>query len=356
MDIAPLLPSLGVYEEYLHSDVQVCHEQTVRQFKSSKPLEGTEEINPTHFEGDDVEESDVVDVHGEMDIEDDSSNILIAKRRHELAPRYPEVAVKKKKVVHSTTVDTENTSLWQVESVIEVPFVNLNVEMPEIHSFQRHQGYDLLIGDCQDKNLKKEDETVEELKTVDVKQERVSSDSDDITITFVEEGFPKKVKKEVGTSSAAQPSMKIVSTDNTDQEFQRIVKILAEVHQPQATVHVPSLLDHDYIPQNVVEVKLQPSTSSGKMRQEEMVCLKDEDPNPELDVFIPPAVGGITKSTMSMVYRPRYRMPEKEMVTIAQTPSSTTQVGAPVPAEHQLEDHYYCNKCSKSFKDVNYFR
>ena len=62
-------------------------------------------------------------------------------------------------------------------------------------SFQRHQGYDLLIGDCQDKNSKKEDETVEELKTVDVKQERVSSDLDDVTITFVEEGFPKKLKK-----------------------------------------------------------------------------------------------------------------------------------------------------------------
>ena len=100
-------------------------------------------------------------------------------------------------------------------------------------------------------------------------------------------------------------------------------------------------------------MKSQPSTSSGKMRQEEMVRIKDEDPNPELDVFILPAVGGITKSTMSMVYRPRYRMPEKEMVTIAQTPSSTAQVGAPVPAEHQLEDCYYCNKCSKSFKDVN---
>ena len=131
-DIAPSLPSLGVYEEYLHSDVQVCHEQTVRQFKSSKPLEGTEEINPTCFEGDDVEESDVVDVHGEMDVQDDSSNILIAKQRHKLAPRYPEVAAKKKKVAHSTTVDTENTSLWQVESVIEVPYVDLNVEMPEI--------------------------------------------------------------------------------------------------------------------------------------------------------------------------------------------------------------------------------
>ena len=78
-DIAPLLLSSGVYEEYLHSDIQVCHEQTVRQFKSSKPLEGTKKINPNHFEGDDIEESNVVDAHGEMDVQDDSSNILIVK-------------------------------------------------------------------------------------------------------------------------------------------------------------------------------------------------------------------------------------------------------------------------------------
>ena len=49
-------------------------------------------------------------------------------------------------------------------------------------------------------------------------------------------------------------------------------------------------------------------------------------------------------------------MAEKEMVTVKQTPSSTVQVGEPVPAERQLGDHYYCDKCLKSFKDVNYFR
>ena len=124
--------------------------------------------------------------------------------------------MKKKKVDHSTTVDTENTSLWQVKLVIEVPYVDLNVEMPDIHSFERHQGHDLLIGQPEDDNSKKEDESVEKLKIVDVKQERVSSDLDDVTITFVEEGFPKKVKKEVGTSSRAQPSLKIVSTNSRD--------------------------------------------------------------------------------------------------------------------------------------------
>ena len=75
MDIAPSLPSLGVYEEYLHLDVQVCDEQTVCVFKSSKPLEGTQEINPTHFDGDDIQESDIFDVHDKIDVQDDSSNI-----------------------------------------------------------------------------------------------------------------------------------------------------------------------------------------------------------------------------------------------------------------------------------------
>ena len=40
-DIAPLLPSLGVYEQYLHSDVKVDDAQTTCVFKSSKPAEGT---------------------------------------------------------------------------------------------------------------------------------------------------------------------------------------------------------------------------------------------------------------------------------------------------------------------------
>ena len=128
--------------------------------------------------------------------------------------------MKKKKLHNSTTVNTENTSLWQIKSVIEVPYVDLNVEMPDIHSFGKHEGHDVLIGQAEDDNSRKEKETVDKLKVVDVKQEKVSSDSDDVTITFAEEGFPKKLKKEVGTSSRAQPLMQIVSTDRTDQEFQ----------------------------------------------------------------------------------------------------------------------------------------
>ena len=120
-----------------------------------------------------------------------------------MAPQIPEVAMKKKKLHDSTSVDTENISLWQVESVIEVPYVDLNVETPEIHSFRKHQGHDVSIGQPQDDNSKGEEENIDQFKIVDVKQEKVSSDSDDVTITFVEEGFPKKIKKEVDTSSKA---------------------------------------------------------------------------------------------------------------------------------------------------------
>ena len=87
-----------------------------------------------------------------------------------------------------------------------------------------------------------------------------------------------------------------------------------------------------------------------------MKRIKEEYVNLELDVFIPPAAGGITKLKQSMIYRHRDRMPGKETVTVQQTPSITSQVGAPVPAEHQMGDRYYCDKCQKSFKDLNYFQ
>ena len=149
--------------------------------------------------------------------------------------------------------------------------------------------------------------------------------------------------------------MKLMSTDTGDQEYQHRVQILAEVHRPDETTRNQSILDHDYVPQKVVEVRLEGNTSGGKTRQQEVQRIKQEDPNPELDVFIPPPAGGITKSTQSMVYRHRSRMPGKQTVTVQQMPSMTSEVGTPVPAEHQVSDRYYCDKCNKSFKDLNYF-
>ena len=87
-----------------------------------------------------------------------------------------------------------------------------------------------------------------------------------------------------------------------------------------------------------------------------MKRIKEEDVNPELDVFIQPAAGGITKSKKSMIYCHRDCMPGKKTVTVQQKLTTTSQAGAPVPAEHQMGDRYYCDKCDKSFKDLNYFR
>ena len=79
-------------------------------------------------------------------MEHEGGDILISKQWHELAPQIAEVVTKKKKVDNATIVDTGNTSLWQIESVIEVPYVDLNVEMPDIHSFRKHQRQDVEIG------------------------------------------------------------------------------------------------------------------------------------------------------------------------------------------------------------------
>ena len=191
---------------------------------------------------------------------------------------------------------------------------------------------------------------------VRVKEEVPPPDSDDVIVTFVEHGFPKRIKQEAQSSSTITHPMKLMSTDTGDQKYQRRVQILAEVHRPHETTCNQSILDHDYVPQKVVEVRSEASTSGGKTRQQEVQRIKQENPNPELNVFIPPPAGGITKSTQSMVYRHRSHMPGKQTVMVQQTPSTTSEVGTPVPAEHQVGDRYYCDKCNKSFKDLNYFR
>ena len=250
--------------------------------------------------------------------------------------------MKKKKVEHTPAISTESILPWQIESVVEVPYIDLSSDVPQIHTFGSVQT------EC--------DLNVDKVETVQVKKEVVDTDSDDVIVTFVEEGFPKEVKKEPHSSSRSRQSMKLISTDSRHKEYQHRIDILAEVHRPQETRAQQSILDHNYIPQNVLEVESQPAASGGKTRQQEMKRIRKEDVNPELDVFIPPAAGGITKSKESMIYRHRDRMPGKETVMVHQTPSSTSVVGAPVPVQHQMGDRYYCDKCHKTFKDLNYFR
>ena len=204
---------------------------------------------------------------------------------------------------------------------------------------------------------KKCDEDLEKVGAVKIKKEVVDTESDDCVVTFVEHGFPtKQVKKEPCSSSTTKKSIKLISGNSADKEYQRRIEILAEVHRPQEGIGQQSILDHDYVCQDTVEVKSEPTTSKGKTRQQEMKRMKEDDVNPELDVFIPPPAGGITKSKQSMIYHHRHRMPGKKPVTVQQTSTTTSQAGAPIQAEHQMGDRYYCDKCHKSFKDLNYFR
>ena len=147
-----------------------------------------------------------------------------------------------------------------------------------------------------------------------------------------------------------------MSKGKSDEEFKRRLKIVPDVHQPEMNPAQASIFDHNYIPANVVEVGATPSTSTGITRKDETVRIRADDPNRELDVFIPPAAGGVTRSEMSMVYKTRCHMPGKQTVTVQQTVDSTAPVAPPVAAEQQIDDRYYCHMCSKSFKDLNYFR
>ena len=117
----------------------------------------------------------------------------------------------------------------------------------------------------------KHNEDVEKVGTVQIKKEVVDTESDDVIVTFGEHRFPtEQVKKEPHSSSTTKKLMKLISADSGDKEYRRRIQILAEVHRPQERRPHQSILDHDYVPQDIVEVASQPTASGGKMRQQEM--------------------------------------------------------------------------------------
>ena len=122
------------------------------------------------------------------------------------------------------------------------------------------------------------------------------------------------------------------------------MEVLAEVHHSFSTIQDTSIVDHDYIPQNIIEIL--PTKT-----REEVSTIKSDHKDSE--VFIPPTAGGVTKSAAAMVYKPRYRMKGKQTVTVTQTVKQSP--GAPVPPDQQLADMFYCDKCEKCFKDKNYY-
>ena len=176
-----------------------------------------------------IETTEVVDLGVEMDIAVERS-----KWEHEVQPDIFEVSMKKKKVEHTPAISTESISPWQIESVVEVPYIDWSSDVPQIHTF----------GSVQTER----DLNVDKVETVQVKKEVVDTDSDDVIVTFVEEGFPKEVKKEPHSSSRSRQSMKLISTDSCHKEYQHRIDILAEVHRPQETRAQQSILDHDYLP------------------------------------------------------------------------------------------------------------
>ena len=106
----------------------------------------------------------------------------------------------------------------------------------------------------------------------------------------------------------------------------------------------------------MIEIGPEVSTSTQITREQETQQMIGEDQSKELDVFIPPAAGGVTKSQQSMVYKSRNRMPGKQTITVQRTTPPTGLIPPPIPVESQDGNRYYCHMCNKSFKDLNYFR
>ena len=298
-DIPPSLPSLRMYEDYVNEEDTIDTTQTVHTFQSSVPVEGEIVIHPVVYD-DDVETTDVIDVDTEMDVQNVVSNVQSFKQEHHFEQDVFQVAGKKKKIGNisatvtrdvSSSKDIPSTvagevSTWQTESVVKVPYIDLGIDVAQVHTFANVQDDNVEAESLKVDSRKKFDEDLEKVGAVKIKKEVVDTESDDCVVTFVEHRFPtKQVKKEPRSSSRTKKPMKLISGNSADKEYQRRIKILAEVHRPQEGIGHQSILDHDYVPQDTVEVASEPTTSKGKTREQEMKRIKEEDVNPELDVF-----------------------------------------------------------------------
>ena len=348
-DIAPSLPSLGDYEKYLQSSEEADKKQSKHVYESSRPVEAEAEEGGILFEPSKAEALEFVE-----SLEDESDVQQLADILHDEGGSELQEAVTVITADELQKIKTEDIFALQVQSIVEVPFTDVSskIQQPEVETSTQ------VNLKSQSEHKKKRNTTkLQIFGKIPIKEEpKESSDSDDIIITKVERGSPPKIKEEVDISSKQRRDVRIVSKTKTDKEFKRRLNIVADVHQPEVNPARASIFDHNYIPAHFVEVGTAPSTSTGITRKDETVRIKADDSNRELDVFIPPAAGGVTRSEMSMVYKTRCRMPGKQTVTVQQTVDPTIPVAPPVPADQQIDDRYYCHMCSKSFKDLNYFR
>ena len=293
-DIPPSLPLLRMYKDYIDPGDTVDSIQTIHTFERSVPLKGQIVIHPAVCD-DDVETTEVIDVDTEMDVEIVVSDVQLFKQQHDFQQDVFQVTTKKKKIEDIPATATGDisswqdipatvagdVSSWQIELVVEVPYIDLSIDVAQVHTFRNVEDENIQRENLKVDSRRKCDENIEKLGTVQVKKEVVDMDSDDIIITFVEHKFAKQVKKEPRSSSTTRQSMKLISGDSGDKEYQCRIEILAEVHRPQKRRAQQSILDHDYVPQNIVEVRSEPTTSGGKTRQHEMKRIKEEDVKPE---------------------------------------------------------------------------
>ena len=256
-DSAPSLPSLGHYKEYLDTHEDEDNVQTKRTYESSRPLE-VEAVpivsQPTHTAAAPIVAQPTCTAAAPIVAQPTrTAGIEFVDTLHDDTHLEPHTNISESQCTSEfqesitvvpdddfSDIQTEDIFPADLESIINVPFTDLTgtLQQPAIHEFGKVQ---------LDETVKQKKDylpqNVQPRQKIAIKQEPEASDSDDISITKVEPGTPRKVKKEVQRVSVQQPQIRIISTDNTDKELQRRIKIIAEVHQPKITVAQSSMLD-----------------------------------------------------------------------------------------------------------------
>ena len=70
----------------------------------------------------------------ELDIQNVPVDVQGSKQQHKFETDFSEVS-KKKKIDEKPAPDTAEISPWQIESIVEVPYVDLSIDVLEIHTF-----------------------------------------------------------------------------------------------------------------------------------------------------------------------------------------------------------------------------
>ena len=86
-------------------------------------------------------------------------------------------------------------SPWQIESVVAVPYVDLSIDVLQIHTFGNVQKENVEAEQSAVSTQNIQKHKVDKIQMVRVKEEVLPPDSDDVIVTFVEHGFLKRIKQ-----------------------------------------------------------------------------------------------------------------------------------------------------------------